>query len=359
LMDSILTCAGAIVNYPDSERGWKPFAINEGRKLLHQENIDAIISSSPPVTGHIVARELKGTYGTPWLADSRDLWSQNHNYSYGPLRKLIDRRLELKTLSSADALVSVSQPWADKLGTLHKDKTTYTITNGFDPETMNMAPVNLTAKFTITYTGTIYTGKQDPGKLFSALKTLITDGVIDPNDIEVRFYGSEAESFDKGVQGYGLSGIVRHHGLVSRETTAEKQRESWLLLLLDWEDPREKGVYPGKIFEYLAARRPVLATGGVAGNVVEVLLNETKAGIHALTVEDVKKTLEYLYKEYKLKGEIAYAAEESEVVKYTYREMARRFADILDHCLGTARTKGSTESSSAYTGVTRRKGFRV
>ncbi|MFC1908804.1 glycosyltransferase [Chloroflexota bacterium] len=330
-MEPLLNAAGAIVNYPDSKKGWKPLAISEGSKLLQDENIDALISSSSPVTSHIIASELKRRYKVPWLADLRDLWSQNHNYYYGPLRKLIDRRLELKTLAEADALATVSRPWADKLGRLHEGKATHIITNGFGPETMNTPPVDLTTKFTITYTGTIYTRKQNPAGLFAALKELIADRAIDPNNIEVRFYGSETSWLNREVPKYGLSGIVRHYGLVSRQSAIEKQRESQLLLLLDWDDPQEKGVYPGKIFEYLAASRPILATGGVAGNVVSKLLDETKAGIHAPTVPDIKDALKELYHEYALNGKVGYQELEPEISKYSYREIAREFAEILNH----------------------------
>ena len=92
-----------ILYYPDEQKGWKPFAVNASIELLQNETIDALISSSSPVTSHLIARELKVKYKIPWLADLRDLWSQNHNYPYGYLRKFFDRRLELTTLSKADA----------------------------------------------------------------------------------------------------------------------------------------------------------------------------------------------------------------------------------------------------------------
>ncbi|MFC2007779.1 glycosyltransferase [Chloroflexota bacterium] len=330
-IDYVLSILGGITNYPDTYKGWKPFAISEGSQLLQDENVDALVSSSAPVTSHIIASELKSRYKIPWLADLRDLWSQNHNYYYGPLRKMIDRRLELKTLAEANTLTTVSRPWADKLSRLHGSKTTHVVTNGFEPETANTSPIEVTAKFTITYTGTIYTRKQHPTGLFAALKELISDKVIDPDNIEVRFYGSEPGCLDREIPEYGLSGIVRHHGLVSRQSSIEKQKESQLLLLLDWDDPQEKGVYPGKIFEYLAARRPILATGGITGNVVSKLLDETKAGIHAPTVPDIKDALKELYHEYARNGIVGYQALEPETSKYSYREMAREFAEILNH----------------------------
>ncbi len=79
----------AIIKYPDAEKGWKPFATKAGDDLLQNEDIDAMISSSSPVTSHIIAKELKEKHKIPWIADLRDLWTQNHDYSYGNIRKFV------------------------------------------------------------------------------------------------------------------------------------------------------------------------------------------------------------------------------------------------------------------------------
>lgn len=330
LVDFIFTRVGELLGYPDLHRGWKPFAVKAGSDLLQKEDVDVVLSSSMPVISHIIAKELKSRYQIPWLADFRDLWSQNHNYRYGPPRRVLDRRLELKTLSTADALVTISHPWAEKLTALHKGKPVYMVTHGFEPAEVNTPPANLTTKFTITHTGSIYAGKQDPSRLFAALCNLISDVTVNPNDIEVRFYGPKLAWLDKESKKYRLSSIIKQYGILPRQAALEKQRESQLLLLLDWDDPEEKGVYTGKIFEYFGARRPILATGGSDDDVVAELLNETKAGIHAHTVEAIKSVLKELYQEYKLKGQIIYKGEKAKINKYTHREMARKFADILD-----------------------------
>src|SRR3990172_12951261 len=75
LMDFFITRIGEIANYPDSDKGWKRFAIKTGSELIAKEGMDAIISSSSPVTAHIIASELKARHKVPWLADLRDLWS--------------------------------------------------------------------------------------------------------------------------------------------------------------------------------------------------------------------------------------------------------------------------------------------
>lgn len=317
-----------IVYYPDAEKGWKPFAIKAGDELLQNEDIDAMISSSSPVTANIIAKELKKKHKIPWVADFRDLWTQNHNYSYSILRKLFEKRLELKTLSMADALVTAASLATEKMKTLHKGKSIHTITNGFDPEKMSDGKANLTSKFTITYTGQIYT-KHDPSKLLIALKDLISQGTINPKDIEVRFYGIENELLIKNIEEYGLSDVVKYYGIIPRETSLAKQKESQVLLLLNWEDPRVKEVYTGKMFEYLAAQRPILATGGFGNDVVEALLDETNSGIYRSTIEDIKNTLRELYSEYKFKGKVAYKGNIEKIKKYSYREMARKFAEIL------------------------------
>ncbi|MFC1931511.1 glycosyltransferase [Chloroflexota bacterium] len=336
LIDLIFNVGGEIINYPDIYKGWQPFAVKAGAEFLQKEKVDAILSSSSPVTSHLIARELKIKHKIPWVADFRDLWSQNHDYQYSFLRRLRDRRLELKTLSMADALVTVSELWAEKLRGLHRGKSVFSITNGFDPEEVNIPPANLTPKFTITYTGTIYTGKQDPTKLFEVLRDLVLEKSVEPGDVEVRFYGTKLAWLDKEIKRYGLSDVVKQYGHVAKEVALEKQKESHLLLLLDWDDPNEKGVYSGKVFEYLGARRPILAIGGSIGDVVHKLLIETKAGIQATNLPTAKKVLVKLYQEYKLKGKVVYNGIEGELNKYSHREMASKFSEIFDHLTNTS-----------------------
>jgi glycosyltransferase involved in cell wall biosynthesis len=328
-VDSILLFIQEIIAYPDLEKGWYQYAIKAGSELLQQEKIDAIISSSSPVTCHLIAKELKMKYKIPWIADLRDLWTQNHYYQYTRIRKFIERRLELKILHEADAIVTVSQPLAEMLGRLHKNGIIYSIPSGFDPEEANSASnANLTKKFTIIHTGQLYQGKRDPSKLFAAFDKLIPEGKINPNDVEVRFYGSKEDWLESDVKRYGLQDIVNWYGIIPRNIALEKQRESQVLLLLLWDHPEEIGVYTGKIFEYLAARRPILAIGGPEG-VVKELLADTNAGIYATSVDDVKKALEGYYREYKLKGYVEYKGERAEIDKYSQREMARKFAEVL------------------------------
>ncbi len=329
-VDYLIHLLFALVSYPDSEKGWLPFGLKAGQELLRKEKIDAMISC-PPVISHMIASRLKKDYDIPWVADFTDPWSQNRGYGYGYLNRLLYRGLEVRTISPANALVSISQPWAEKLVALHWGKSVHLIRHGFDPAAVNQPPARLTAKFTITYTGTIYTGNQDPTKLFQALRELITDGMVNPADIEVRFYGRRTVWLENEIRRYGLSDIAKYYGIVPRELALAKQNESQLLLVFDWEDPKETGIYTYKIFEYLGARRPILAAGGQKGSIAGELLRQTQAGIHAPTVADIKNTLQNWYQEYKLSGKVTYHGDEREINKYSHTEMARKFAEVLDH----------------------------
>jgi len=322
--------------YPDEEKKWKKPALESTSKLLNKEKFDIILSSSSPVTTHIVAKILKKKYKLPWVADLRDLWSQNCNYPYFGFRKLFDKKIETETLRYADALITVSAPMAEQLKGLYKDKKVFVVTNGFEPEIVNIPPAPLSKKFTITYTGQIYDGGRDPEKILICLRELIDEKEINPIDLELNFYGPKKNWLDKKIADYQLSEIAKQYGVISRKKAIKKQRESQILLKFNWEKPSHKGAYSGKIFEYLAARRPILATGGFSGDVTEELLKKTKAGIFAPTKEDIKRALKNFYSQYKKYGKVLYNGDLEEVSKYNYKEIAKKFSEILT-CLPTGK----------------------
>jgi len=317
-----------LIHYPDIERAWKPYALQKAREILEKESVDAIISSSSPVITHLIAHELKDKYDVKWIAELRDLWSQNHNYLYGRLRYYLDKRLELHTFANADALVTVSSVWVEKLKCLHRKDRVYSIPNGFDPDTIHPHTTPSTS-FSITYTGQIYREKQDIKKFFVALRELIDEGTINISDLSVRFFGSYSEALAREIRDSRLEEVVRQYGRVSRSESIQKQQESEILLLLNWEDEQERGCYPLKVFEYLAAHRPILATGGSGNDVVNELLKETGAGINATSVDAIKSAIAKYYTEFKENKYVAYKGKEMPINQYSYREMARKYAAIL------------------------------
>jgi hypothetical protein len=317
-----------IIAYPDEDKYWRESALKKATEIVENEDIDAIISIWP-ITSHIIAKELKNKYKIPWLADFPDPWSQNHDYPYSFIRKFFDERLELRTLSNVNAITAAAPLYKRKEEIFHKRPVTL-ITQGFDPGDLNCSPVNLTKKFTITYTGTIYKNKQMPEKIFIILRKLITEKKINSNNIEIRFYGSLQNWLEEKIRKFSLSNIVKQYGVVPRQESLNKQRESHLLLFLNWEDKKAMGVYPLKIFEYLFSKRPIFAIGGFHEDDVEKILIETKAGVYASAPEEIENSLLNFYQEYKNTGKINYRGDLEKINKYSYRQMAKKFAYILN-----------------------------
>jgi len=328
LIHKFVNLAGEFLSYPDGKKNWKPFAIENAIKLFETERIDAILSSSSPETVHLIAHDLKLKYGVPWVADFRDLWTQNPYYPYSPLRRWIDKKLELKTLSQADALITTSHILANDLKSLHSNKKVFTIHNGFDPEDVKSETV--VSSFNITYTGVLYNGKRDPSLLFQCIKELIRDGKLNPKEVSIDFYGKNQYWLERMINRHRLNDIVRQYGFISREECLKKQRQSQILLLLNWNHPNEKGIYSGKIFEYLAARRPILSIGAPPGSVIIELLEKTNAGVHCYDLTSLKVQLLKFYEEYKLKGYVSYSGITNEIDKYSHLQMAKKFAEVLD-----------------------------
>jgi glycosyltransferase involved in cell wall biosynthesis len=329
LIDFAFTRALEIIDYPDNEKKWERPALKICAELWPQEKFQAIISSSPPVTGHLIARKLKLKYHVPWVADLPHLWSLNNSYAYSSLRRIVDRRLELKTLSRADGLTTTSGPLVNKLKTLHKTVPLHSITHGFDPDTVNDPPDKLTEKFTITYTGSFDPALRTPTLLLESLQQLISKGVMDRGKVEVRFFGPDEGWINSEIEKCGLSGLVKQYGRVTMAEAQARQRESQLLFNPKWDDPKEPGIHSLKLLEYLAARRPVLATGKYR-DVADELLAETGAGIYAADAAAIEQALAESYREYQQKGSVTWRGDVTKINSYSQREMARKFALLLD-----------------------------
>ena len=149
MIDYVLKVWEEIFAYPDANIGWYKHAVKAGKRMLAEGKCDAILSSSYPVTCHLVAKELKENFGIPWVADFRDLWTQNHYSEHFMLRKVLEKRLETATISVADVLTTVSEPLAITFREFHQNKQVETILNGFDPEQKN--PGTETSKNLLSY----------------------------------------------------------------------------------------------------------------------------------------------------------------------------------------------------------------
>ncbi|WP_263833681.1 glycosyltransferase [Sulfurospirillum oryzae] len=241
---------------PDKYIGWYKPAIQESESICKTWKPDIIYASGMPFTSLMVAASLSKKYSIPFVAELRDLWADNHyskQYFFG-------KWLEGRTLQKASAIISVSQPLVERLYTKYKIPC-YEIRNAFDEEDFIIEKEQCTQnhKIVILYTGMLYAGKQDPTILFQAIAS---DQYLKDN-VECKFYGNALDWVNDVALRYGLANVVEVHSPIERSEVLKLQKNSDILLLLTWNDPKEKGVFTGKLFEYIGSAKPILAIGAM------------------------------------------------------------------------------------------------
>lgn len=266
-----------ILNFPDGQIGWIPFAYRAGKKTIESWKPDIIYASSAPYSSLITAARLSRKYGIPWLAELRDLWVDHQYYQYGRLRKKLENRIEKKTLGSASALITVSEPLAEKLRACYS-KPVQVIRNGFDPEdyepyVTKVTEEHLPNQLNLVYTGMIYDGRQNISPLLKAIRLLKDQDM----PVYLNMYGKYLDKIRRLAADFGVSELVNVSGSVGYKEALRLQTEADVLLLLLWTDRQQKGIYTGKLFEYIGARRPILAVGP-GEDVAADLIRELGAG---------------------------------------------------------------------------------
>lgn len=316
-------------NFPDVEKGWKTDAMIAAEKVISEEKFDLVLSSSSPVITHIICSGIKKKFRLPWIAEYRDLWTLNHNYQLGPIMHYFDKRLETKTMSTADALVTVNDTLADELRGMFPQKNVLSIPTGFDREE---APerISLTKTFTITYTGQFYRDKQDPRKILDAISELIAERKMDRSRVQIRFYGPADDALQKYSEQVGLEGVVIQYGVIPRKESLLRQKDSQVLLFMNWEDPKQKGGTSLKFVEYLSAGRPILLTGDVKDNILAKIVDQTSSGDIVASKSETKAALEKYYREYLASGTVSFYGKPDEIEKFDFKRSATKYADLMN-----------------------------
>lgn len=333
----LFAVANASLTYPDGLHGWRRRALRVCSELAGEGKAQAILTDNPPVSAQLVAAQLKKRYGTPWLVYFSHLWSNNNGYSYGRIRQSLDRRLELRTIRYADGIVTHSAPQAERVRSLHADADITWCNEGFDPDTLNLPSVPVTSAFTITYTGSFAPGLREPRTLLLALARLIESGELNPDRLAVRFVGPPQPWVDGQIAEAGLQRVARQQGMVPMVRAIELQRESQVLYNPKWDDPQDPGIYSGKLFEYMAALRPVLATG-LYPDVVDELVAETGIGYCTRTVDETAGVLRSMYRSYEKDGRVPFIGDIARIRRYSHLGLAEHMAARLDNVATRQRT---------------------
>ena len=284
---------------PDGRIGWYAVGVKAGIKIIKKDpSIKLILSSGPPHTVHLIASTIAQKTGLPFVADFRDPWINIDYYSdinRNPLTRSIDRYLEGKVLRRADAITVVGPRCRDQIIEHHKNidfKKTHIIYNGFDPDVYpkkkSGPPKN---EFIITYLGNLPYNRYTPA-LYQAIAALKNEKKIEAKKFKLCFYGHVDKAVQKEICTFQIEEFLFFFGFVPHEQAIKAIVNSHLLLLIINNTNTQKGIVPGKMFEYLAAGRFIFGIGPVNGDAADVF-EETACG-KFFDYQDADKIKEFL-----------------------------------------------------------------
>ncbi len=268
---------GRRVLVPDENVSWNLTAIPAAIRLVRRHGIDVVITTSPPNSIHLVGAAVKRVTGIPWVADLRDsLVAHAHRRSESAAvraKEKVDLGVAKLVARSADATICVADFIADEVRELGPRGRVVTIANGCDFDDFEGLVHTPGSRLRITHTGSFF-GKRDPRPFLQALQESGIDAVA-------RFVGDFRSADREWAEALGLGDRLELIPYAPRSTSLALQRDSEaLLLLIPDAGGRGKGVLSGKVFEYIAARRPILAAVPPDGAAAD-LIRETGSGIVA------------------------------------------------------------------------------
>ena len=267
----------------DPRRAWQRAATDEAMQLA--ESAHVVVSTFGPAAAHLIACEMKkANPALRWIADYRDLWSQNHTSQITEQLRSELTKAEIASVGTyADLLTVVSDDMRLQLNDLTQ-KTVLKFPNGFDiDEALVRQRLEATvpligAPLRIVYTGMIYRGHRDPTPLLDCLADLHLAGKLNHGTITVDFYGARVDVVEELARNSKFAPFIRLMGHVPREAALQAQREASLLLLLESSEREASGVLTGKIFEYISAGRPILCIGSRPEFEIGQVLSATGTG---------------------------------------------------------------------------------
>ena len=311
---------------PDEFVSWGLTAIPAARRIVQEEGIDVIVTTSPPASLNLIGAAVQQSTGVPWVADLRDSVAANPDRRVDRLAVRIKEQAQVLVARlvarRADAVVTVSDAISQEMRELGAARVE-TIPNGCDFDDFEGLEYHPGDRFRITHTGTFF-GHRDPRPFLSALANA-------EDDVVARFVGGLRSADSEFAAELGLGERVEEIPHVPRRSALELQRDSEaLLLLLPEAGGRGRTVPSGKIFEYLAAERPILAAVPPDGVAAE-LVRRAGAGV-VVAPDDVAAltaAIEGLRARWKKGALVNGSLSEELKERLSRRARSREFADVL------------------------------
>ena len=317
---------------PDARAMWIKPSVKYLTKYVAENKIDAIFTDGPPHTNTRIATLLKQKTGIPWLSDYQDPWSQVDYFQeliltdWGLKKHL---KQEQEAFQAADKTTIVSPTWKKDLEEIGA-KNVDVIYWGYDPEDYSDITINqeIASKFSILHAG-VMGFDRNPKMFFQAISELKNEVPGFDNDFQLILLGQVDHSVKQTIDEYQISDLVKYTGNVIRKEALNQIFSAKILLLLLNQQSNAMGRVPGKLFEYLASKRPIL-NFGPNNNDVSKLLTKANAGVN-FEYEDVSSIKKYLatkYEEFK-SGDLNKDMNSS-IEEYTHQNLTSRIASYLN-----------------------------
>ena len=313
---------------PDPRKGWNRYALKKALDLISSEQIDVVVTSGPPHSTHLIGKRMKEQTGIRWIADFRDPWTDIYYYKelyHSRLATWFDKQLEKRVLSKADKIVTVSEEVGKLLlkkipGTAEK---MVVIPNGYDEADFENVTIIPNEFFTITYTGTISTGYRID-QFIEAISQL-PDRI--KNQMKIRFVGNVPDEILNLFDLKNLGSMVEVLGYIPHDQAVIQMVNASLLLMAIPDSPDNKGIVTGKFFEYLAAKRPILAIGPLGGD-VDILIRKCRAG-KLFSYDEKEKMSQFILEIFEKIQNGSFRNETTGAEKYTRRNLTQDLSKNL------------------------------
>lgn len=323
---------------PDARCWWIRPSVRFLKNYLEKNPVDAIISTGPPHSLHLIAKKLHKKFNIPWIADFRDPWTDIDFFSELKLTKRSlkkHHRLQYQVLTEADKVVTVGWDWAKGLES-HGAKDVAVITNGYDFNIDEKSgDVELSKEFTMSHVG-IVGAARNAVVFWEALGELIKDNSLEDFSklLKIRLIGQVDNSVIESVKKNNLENNVEIIPYIPHEKVIKEQCSSQVLLLFVNNSPNAKGILTGKIFEYMASGRPILAIGPKDGDTA-IILEKTNSGliVDFDDKEGMKNIIIDLFNKFK---ENQLVTKKNEIVeKYSRRALAKEYVQLIENTVET------------------------
>lgn len=315
---------------PDPRITWVRPSVRFLVKYLKEHPVDAIVSTGPPHSMHLIAKKVAARTGIPWVADFRDPWTRMFYFKHLHLFKWAERRhirLEKSVLDSASTVVAVSPLVQEEFQTMTETPVEL-ITNGFDAEDFEQI-VEPDGYFNVTHTG-LFASDGNPEVIWRALTDKCSEDPEFRRMLRIRLVGKTDPEILCSIKAGGLEKNLIDLGYQAHTIAVREQKNASLLILPLRKEPEYKATLPGKLFEYLASMNPILGIGQTDGAMARIV-NETGAGV-VFGWDDLESVAAYInlcWNDFKA-GQEADPARADQISRYSRKALAARMAALLD-----------------------------